>query len=226
MMAPIWDLLTDLRKVIGSSSESYWIMANRGLQANVDKDMSLNADDQAALQTELDDYFHGFRRFIRSKGVEIKELTNEVADPLHPFNVIVTLISGTTGIPQRILVGSEAGHLASTQDKGNWAERIEENRALHVEPRILKPFLAFTMRTGIIPLPQSGGVQLNWPDAYRMSPLERGQTAAQTARVVANITKMLESKSTRAQGLMTDVEIRALIGVSTDNRILADNPDP
>lgn len=226
VMAPIWDYLTDLRKVLGSSSESYWIMANRGLQADVDKEMSLNADDQAALQTELDEYFHGFRRFIRSKGVNLKELSSNVADPLHPFNVIITAISGTTGIPQRVLIGAEAGHLASTQDKGNWAERIEESRALHVEPRILKPFLAFCLRTGIIAPPEGGQIEITWPEAYRMNPLERSQLGAQTARVLANVTKMLESTSKRAQGLMSDEEIRALIGIGTDNRILSDNPDP
>lgn len=225
VMAPIWDLLTDLRKVVGSSSESYWIMANRGIQADIDKEMSLNAEDQAALQTEIDEYFHGIRRFMRTKGVTMKELQNDVADPKGPFEVIVTLISGTTGIPQRILTGSEAGQLASTQDKGNWAERVEEARALHAEPRILKPLVRFCLQKGIIQ-PPSSSIQLNWPDAYRMSPLERGQTSAQTARTIANVTKMLESKSQRAANLLSDVEIRALIGVSTDNRILSDNPDP
>lgn len=226
MMAPIWDYLTDLRKVMGSSAESYWIMANRGLQADIDKEMSLGADDQAALQSELDDFYNGFRRFIRTKGVKITELNNDVADPLNTFNVLVNLISGSTGIPQRILLGSEAGQLASTQDKGNWAERIEENRSLHVEPRIIKPFLTFCTQKGIIPEPTTGSIQLNWPDAYRMSPLERGQTSAQTARTIANITKMLANDPQRAANLLTDDELRALIGVSTDNRILSDNPDP
>lgn len=226
IMAPIWDLLTDLRKVVGSSSESYWINANRGLQADIDKEMSLNAEDQAALQTEIDEYFHGYRRFMRTKGVKLNELHNDVSDPKSPFEVLVTLISGTTGIPQRILTGSEAGQLASTQDKGNWAERVEEARNLHAEPRILRPFLSFCLKSGVIAPPTGGDIQLNWPDAYRMSPLERGMTSAQTARTIANVTKMLESKSERAQNLLKDEEIRALIGVSTDNRILSDNPNP
>ena len=227
MMAPVWDYLTDLRKVVGSSSESYWIMANRGLQADVDKEMSLNAEDAAALQTEIQEFFDGFRRFIRTKGVEITPFQNDVADPEKPFEVLVTLISGATGIPKRILLGSEAGQLASTQDKGNWAERVEENRALHVEPRIIRPFLRFILRSGIMPFPKAGSaMNILWPDAYRMSPLERGQTAAQTARTIANITKMFESESDKAKNLLNDTEARALIGFPSDNRILRDNPDP
>jgi hypothetical protein len=227
MMAPCWDYLTDLRKVVGSSSESYWIMANRGLQADIDKEMSLNAEDQANLQSEIDDFYNGFRRFIRTKGVEITPLTNEVADPKGPFEVLVTLISGATGIPKRILLGSEAGQLASTQDKGNWAERVEENRTLHVEPRIIRPFLRFVLNHAIIPPPkQDAALNILWPDAYRMSPLERGQTSAQTARTIANVTKMLESKSQEARTLLSQTELRALVGFPSDNRILRDNPNP
>lgn len=225
LMAPVWDYLTDLRKVVGSSSESYWIMANRGIQADIDKEMSLNDEDAAALQTEIQEFFDGFRRFMRTKGVKINELKNDLADPSAPFEVLVTLISGATGIPKRILLGSEAGQLASTQDKGNWAERVEENRALHVEPRIVKPLLRFMLRTGIMDMPAEG-IHILWPDAYRQSPLERGQTAAQTARTIANVTKMLESKAEDARNLLNREEIRALLGYPSDNRILRDNPDP
>jgi hypothetical protein len=226
-MAPVWDYLTDLRKVVGSSAESYWIAANRGLQADVDKEMSLTAEDQAALEAEVEEFYDGFRRFIRTKGVTMNALTNDVANPMDAFNVLVTLISGTRGIPKRILLGSEAGQLASSEDKGNWAERVEENRALHIEPRILKPFVTWTMKNGIIRPPKEGSkLQTLWPDAYRMSPLERGQTSAQTARTIANIVKLLESEAEGARTLMTREELRALLGLSSDNRILSDNPDP
>jgi hypothetical protein len=226
MMAPVWDYLTDLRKVVGSSSESYWINANRGLQADVDKEMSLGAEDAAALQTEIQDFYDGFRRFIRTKGVKLESLDNEMANPMEPFNVLVTLISGTLGIPKRILLGSEAGQLASSEDKGNWAERVEEDRALHVEPRILKPFTAWAMQNGLIRQPNNTNVQVLWPDAYRMSPLERGQTQAQTARSIANIVKMLESEKPLVRDLLSRTEIRAILGFASDNRVLEDNPNP
>lgn len=227
IMAPVWDYLTDLRKVVGSSSESYWITANRGLQADVDKEMSLTAEDQAALQEEVEDFYNGFRRFIRTKGVTMNALANEIADPLGAFNVLITLISGTTAIPKRVLIGSEAGQLASTQDKGNWAERVEECRALHVEPTILKPLVKWVIKMGLVPAPSPDSIMhVLWPDAYRMSPLERGQTQAQTARSIANVTKMLESKAPEARTLLNRDEIRALLGFSSDNRILKDEPAP
>lgn len=227
LMAPSWDYLTDLRKVVGSSSESYWISANRGMQADVDKDMSLNSGDEAALQEEIDDFFNGFRRFVRTKGVKLETLKNDLANPKDPFDVLVTLISGTSGIPKRILLGSEAGQLASTQDKGNWAERLEEERALHSEPKILRPFIKKLITVGLLPEPAPGAkMHVLWQDAYRMSPLERGQTSAQTARTIANVVRMLDSENEATRNLLSREEIRALLGFSSDNRILEDDPSP
>lgn len=80
---------------------------------------------------------------------------------------------------------------------------------------------------GIIRAPnESARLRILWPEAYRMNPLERGQTSAQTGRVLGYIVKMLESKSPEAQKLMSKVEMRAMLGLSTDNRILEDEPNP
>lgn len=222
VFAPIWDYLNDLRKVVGSSSESYWLAAYRGMQIDVDKEMELTPDDEAALETEVDEYMHNMRRFMRTRGVNVKPLESDVADPTGSYNVLMNLISGTTSIPKRILLGSEAGQLASEQDKGNWAERVEEYRDLHAEPIVLRPFIRRMIDVGALPQPK-GEIRYSWPDAYRMSPLERGQTAAQTARTFANIAK---ARSTPGQeALITEQEARAMIGLSTDNLVLEDDPD-
>jgi hypothetical protein len=193
--APIWNYLCDLLKVVGASSESYWRVAYPGLHADVDKDMDMDEEDETNLTAEMDEFQHDMRRFLRTRGVTVKDIGSKVADPRGAFDVLVTLISGTTGIPKRILLGSEAGQLASSQDKANWAERIEEYRENHAEPNLIWPFVMWTINSNIVPLPANADIQMMrclWPDAYRMSPLERSQTAAQTARSLANIAKGLQ----------------------------------
>ena len=275
MYSPIWNYLIDLEKVVGASAESYWLSSNRGMQADVDKDMDMDAEEAAALEDEIDKYVHGFRRFIRSRGVKINALKTDVADPKGAFDVLITLVSGTTGIPQRILLGSEAGQLASTQDKGNWAERVEEYRTLHANPRVLGLFINRMLELELLSAP-GGEVKILWPDAYRMSPLERGQTAAQTARTLANAMKAMEptvvayerveaptpaptqgdgvdgtaegnkvvanafggtkpapqpsgpiyqDRPVYGEPLITREEARAIVGLSTDNQVLAKDPD-
>lgn len=245
LYAPIWNYLIDLIKVVGSSAESYWMTAYQGMHANVDPEMELDEEDANDLSEEIDEYQHGLRRFIRTRGVEVKSLGSTVADPRGAFDVLLTLISGTTGIPKRILLGSEAGQLASSQDKGNWADRVEEKRQNHAEPNIIMPFLKWLNDTSILENnPEE--VQLLWPEAYRMSPLERSQTSAQTARTIANISKGLqptmitpaipavtgpdgsvitpEVPAVTGEALVTHAEARKLIGLSTDQQVLVESP--
>ena len=243
---PIWNYLMDLMKVVGGSSESYWMNSYRGMQANItDPEVDMNAEDEAALADELDEYQHGLRRFIRTRGVDIKEFESRIADPSKPVAVLMDLIAGASGIPQKVLMGSEAGQLASSQDRANWAERVEEYRATHAEPRVLRPFLKWLNAYGILPTDVSK-VQFMWPDAYRMSPLERGQTSAQTARTLANLSKGLQPIPTipavapvmdfegkvivpgtpaeYAEPLITRDEARTIIGLSTDQNALNQIP--
>jgi hypothetical protein len=246
---PVWNYLEDLIKVVGSSSESYWRTAYQGLHADVDSDMDLDEEDEANLTAEMDEYQHNLRRIIRTRGVKVQSLGSTVADPRGAFDVLVTLISGTTGVPKRILLGSEAGQLASSQDKANWAERVEEYRELHAEPNIIWPFVTWCMDNGLVPRITEGLERMRslWPDAYRMSPLERGQQAAQTARSLANIMKGMEgpvespgtpdvtdpttgqvtpgTPEVRGQPLITREEARRIIGLSSDQQVLIESPE-
>lgn len=194
MFGSIWNYLTDLQKVVGGSAESYWLTANRGMQVDVDKDMELNEDDAAALSEEIDEYSHQMRRVLRTRGVQIKDLGSRVADPRGPYTTLVQLISGSKAIPQRILLGSEAGHLASTQDKGNWAGQVENVRALESEPRILRPMLMFFQNAGLLPEPKDD-VIADWPDAFRSSPVERAEIASKVALSANNLGLMVKNLS-------------------------------
>jgi hypothetical protein len=245
--APIWNYLTDLTKIVGSSAESYWMTAYQGLHINIDKEVEMDEEDANDLSDEADEYQHGLRRILRTRGVDVTQLGSKVADPKGAFDVVLTLISGTTGVPKRVLLGSEAGQLASSQDKGNWAERVEEERINHAEPNVILPVVSWLNEYGIMEIPVEE-VQVLWPEAYRMSPLERGQTAAQTARTIANIAKGMEPITmdpgtpdqldpetgqvtvpgiapTLGEPLITRDEARRIIGLSTDQQALIERPD-
>ena len=57
------------------------------MQIDVDKDMELNSDDADDLTEEVDEYQHGMRRFIRTRGITIENLGSDVADPKNTFDV-------------------------------------------------------------------------------------------------------------------------------------------
>ncbi len=158
----VLNLLDDLQKVVGGSAEMFWNGAFKGFQADIDKDMQLDPNDASDLSDEIDEWTHGIRRWIRTKGVDIKAFEAENVDPRGSFQTIMGLISGTTGIPQRILMGSERGQLASEQDERNWMSRVLERQKNFAEPIVLRPLVDFFINSGALTKPKE--YHIDWPD--------------------------------------------------------------
>ncbi len=214
----VFNLLDDVLKTVGGAAETYWMSGSKGLQADVDKDLELTPEDADALADEIEEYQHQLRRFIRTRGVEITDLGGKVADPRGVFSTQIALISAASGIPQRILLGAEAGQLASAQDRANWAVRVEERRELFAQPVVLNPLVRRLVFAGVIPVPVT--LSWKWPDAFKQSPLERAQTSAQRARTLANVSKALSDEKppiNRDEG-------RMIIGLDEPEPIF-DDPD-
>ena len=205
-LCKVFNLLDDLLKVAGGSAETFWLEGRKGLHVNVDKEMELSGVDETALADEIEEYQHQLRRVIRTRGVEVNALGSDTPNPKGNFDMIMSLISGTTGIPRRILMGSEAGQLASEQDRANWAERIQERRLSFAEPVVLFPFVKLCQDASV--LPKDDDVEFEWPSAFIMSPLEEGQTMAQKARATQNLSKQGESGAP----ILTQEESRELLG--------------
>jgi hypothetical protein len=203
----VFNLLDDLLKVAGGTSEMYWLTGNRGLHADIDKEMDIDPADAAALSDEIAEYQHQLRRMVRTRGVKLSVLESSVPNPKETYEMIMSMISGTTGIPRRILVGSEAGQLASEQDRANWAERIEERRTLFVNPTILDPTVELMQRVALLP---EGEWEWDWPSAFLQNPLEEGQTMAQIARSVGNLSR--QTGASTPMQILTEEECREVLG--------------
>lgn len=183
----VYNRLYDLLKVVAGSSESFWQTMNRGLHADVRDDAELDPDDESALEEELDEYYHGLRRYIRTSGIDINPLGTDTADPSGMFNVLVSLISAASDIPQRILIGSERGDLASTQDESNWNKVVSDRQANHAEPNILRPLIDRLVTYGVIPAPESGEYSVEWRSLYERSDVEIAEIADKVAGAVQKV---------------------------------------
>ena len=201
-----FNLLDDAIKVVGGSAETYWLEARRGLHANIDKDAKpLPPEKQEQLKEQIDEYVHNLRRVIRTQGMELKTLGGSVANPQGPFDVIMKLISVATGMPIRIMTGSERGELASSQDDGNWAGRIEERQLHYAEPVILRPLVDRLIFLGALPEPSKGEYQVNWQSLSDPGERERAETAEIVSRAAINFQT--------ANQIMTPGEGRELLGL-------------
>lgn len=206
-----FNYLLDLIKVSGGSAETFWMAANRGMFFGTDADTSIDEPTIEAMKAQIDEYQHGQRRAIVGQGFTPTALGSDTPDGSKNADMLLKLIAGTVGIPMRILVGNEAGEVASTQDENNWNTKVHERRVTYAAPKIIKPFVQKMIDTGNIAEP-SGEWDVKWEEADKLGEVEQA--------TVAN-TKMTALKSYMttpgADTLVAPEEFRILIGMDPES---------
>lgn len=177
------NLLDDILKVVGGSAEATWLLMRKGFVLDIDPEMDdMSPEAITDLEEQLDDYNHGISRFVKTRGMKVNDLGSEVVDPSGLFDTIITLVSVATHIPKRILLGSERGELASSQDAANWAGYIGSRQLNYAEPIILRPMIDRMVRWGAIPPPSAGRYTCVWDALFKLNDTEKVnnmKTAAQ-----------------------------------------------
>jgi hypothetical protein len=213
-----WNHLDDLMKVVGGGSEAFWKTAYPGVQFNIDKDMKFKEDQLDKLKEEIDTFMNDMTRAVKTKGVNMDTLSSNIAQFKDNALVIVSLISGVTGIPQRMLLGSERGELASTQDRDNWAERVRDRRDSFAGPYVVKVFVNRLIEYGALPKPtkENGKYTIGWGDVFDVSQTER----------IENAEKMAGVNQKAGETVITPNEIRDLaLGLEPLDESDLDNED-
>lgn len=180
LLERVWNRLDDLDKVVGGGAEAFWQRVNAGTIFSVDKDVSLADDKLAALRSQAEEFAHGMRRTIAARGFEAKQLDSDVSTFGDQVSSIMSLVSGATGIPQRILLGSERGELASTQDAEAWTDRIAERRRDFGEPLIVQ-LLTRLAEHGAFELPEE--YEIRWPEYEEMNAEQKATVATKWAKL-------------------------------------------
>lgn len=179
--------LDDVLKLVGGGSEAAWKNMDRGLHADVRDGFDLDESQEEALSDEIDEYIHGLRRFIRTQGVDLDLLGSDMVDPTGMFQALIALIAAASDIPQRILLGSERGELASGQDEANWAGSVASRQTQFAEPVILRPFIDRLISAGALPEPSSGTYKVSWPSLFELNDIEKAEIAERYANAIQKV---------------------------------------
>lgn len=175
--------LDDLERIAGGSSEMFWRGGFPGISFEMDPEAEeLSTEGKEQLDEAIDDYMHSMRRYIKLQGIKANSLAPQIADPSNHADLQLKLISGSTGIPVRILTGSERGELASTQDKENWTDRNEERRADFAEPVILRAFIDRLISLGVLP---EADYKVRWPSISGTSEKDQAELGKTKAEALA-----------------------------------------
>lgn len=214
----IWNRLMDLDKLLGSSAEIYWQNSAMIMQLKADLDVEWDPEEAAALTSQIDEMQNGLRRWLRTRGVDANNIAPGLqgSDASNTIDKLIDVIAGSVRIPKRILLGNEAGELASSQDENNWAGRIQERREQFASPTIAEPFIRRLQKYGVL----SGGVfGLEWPESDTLGEQARADIALKKAQAVATFTN-----APGAELVVTPEEFRGYLGETGAAGFSEDDP--
>lgn len=185
----ILNRLFDLEKVVGSSAEMYWSGADRKFFFNIDSENAQDIPDNELdrLEQEAEQLVHQMRQHMKTFNMDLEVVGGDDPDPSGVIDSILKFISGAKGIPVRKLVGSERGELASSQDEANWFGQIEYRRNTFAEPVILRPFLQMMIELGVLPEPNGGRFEVEWPNLFELNEVEETQVQINRSEVLDNL---------------------------------------
>jgi len=181
----VFNRLKDLEKLVGGSAEMFWRGARPGYAGKVDPEFQMTPETKADLKEQISEYEHNLRRILVNQGVDLQALAMQIADPQNHVDVQIQMISAVTGIPKRILTGSERGELASTQDRDNWFDLVQSRREEYAEPRIIRLLVDRCMEYKVLPEPVDS-YTVEWASLYEQSDADKANVGKTRSEALKN----------------------------------------
>jgi len=205
-----FNALLTTEKVSGAGGEGFYKNArsNPVLEANEGAKLDQMAKAygmtmeqlQEAMSDQVARHNRGFDIGLFLQGMTAKTLAITLPSPEHFYNIALQEVSAARRIPLKILVGSQSGERASTEDANEWGQTCNSRRANETIPNIMS-VVARWVKFGMIP---EGDWSVFWTDL----------TEAKMSEKIDRVTKMAEANAKlQASGeyYFTPEEVRAVV---------------
>lgn len=179
MLEPGYNDLVTLEKISGAGGEGFWKNAKSAPVLQVDKEARIEdmakamgvsvADIADKMDEQVADWQRGFDQLLMLQGMEAKTLGITLPSPEHFFAIALQSFAASIPIPMKILVGSQTGERASTEDAQEWAQTNMSRRNNVVIPNVMK-LVNRLERVGILP---EKDWHLDWSDLTESSMSEK-----------------------------------------------------
>lgn len=161
----VYNALLDLEKVFGSSGEMFWKGAFPGYVVEaMEPQLGTVQLDSESIRNEIEKYENNLQRWMALKNARVNTLSSSYSDPSSHVKMCLDQIALAIGCPMRILLGSERGELASSQDGVLWRKRLMERQASYITPFIIRPVVQYLINYGIVDPPYDRDFHVEWPD--------------------------------------------------------------
>ena len=182
----IFDRLFDITKTVGGAAEAFWRLADPGVLFNMLEGFNTDGESKEKLEEKFYDFVHGLRRMLVTKGLDVKNLQQQIADPANHFSMLLDMVAAGKRIPKRVLLGSEIGELASTMDLVRWFRQIKSRREQFCEPVIIRPFIDRLVEVGVLPRDKKMQYNVKWDDLLTPSDKEKADVGSVRAAALAS----------------------------------------
>lgn len=216
------DLLT-LEKVSGAGGEGFWKNAKGAPVLEVDKDADIRAMADAMgvppaevadrMNAQVEDWQRGFDKMLMVQGIAAKALPVTLPSPEHFHAIALQQFAASVPIPLKILVGSQTGERASTEDAAAWAQTNHARRQMMVIPNIMA-LVNRLERVGILP---ERDWFIDWSDLTEATMAEKVDRAVKMADVNAKT-------APKGEWVFTPDEIREVVGKEPIGGAASDEP--
>ena len=180
-LAPVYDKLDDLMKVVGGGAEGFWRDARRRIATILREGYQLREEDRKILEQEVQEYTYGFKDFLRLSGMDVQQLNGLVASPKDHVEVILSMIAATLRMPKSLLIGAEQGTLASAEEEGHaLKEQTSQRQQQFAEPVLVRAFVDRLLALGALPQPAEP-YKVDWGNLYALSESQQATVAKDRA---------------------------------------------
>ena len=228
----VWNRLDDLVKLTGGSAEATWLNMRRGTVFQTREGYKLSGDESDIDQRQdmIRRYVHDMARILVLEGLEVGDLGSSTVDPRGVYEVTLAQISASTGIPQRVLVGSAQGELAAAeQDTKIWYDKVASRQKTWAEPDVLRPFIDRLIEFGMLPSPAQGydvgeedeRGEHHWPSLWQVSEVEAAAISMNRGQAVAAVRDPVTGTVP-----VTDGELRNILGLPFVPPERLEEPEP
>lgn len=185
------DLLT-LQKISGAGGEGFWKNAKAAPWLEVEKELSmqklaasLGTTDPAEIPDKLDkvigDWQKGYDQSLMLQGMKANFNSIKLDDPEPHRMGAMQSLAASISCPLKILIGSQSGERASTEDAKEWAKTCNSRNTKMVKPnirRIIRKLVSF----GVLPAREW---YLLWADLTESTTAEKLDAAFKMAEINA-----------------------------------------
>lgn len=191
-LEPGYNALLDMEKISGAGGEGFWKNAKSAPVLEIDpkarltdmaKAMGTDEDKLVdAMNDQVEDWQKGFDQLLMLQGMQAKTLGVNLPSPEHFFAVSLQFFAASMSMPLKILVGTQTGERASSEDAKDWAQTINSRRQNETLPNIMQ-LIGHLTRIGIM---DDRDWTARWSDLTEAGPAERIENAKGMTEVNRN----------------------------------------